>query len=489
MAKDPESYRRLFAGDPERALALHRVDRTSEALQDLELALKKLIERLGPEHYRSAEIKCFLAMFRLAGGDKARALAGFSAAAKILLTRSREADGDSVTFKARDRRLALILDAYLGLLAEIRGSAMAAEAGIDAVAEAFRLADVSRLRSVQRALDESSARIGLAGPVLADLARREQDTRRRIAGLYAVLAQDLAKSGGGAQSVRATIKELRGVRTALVAEIERSFPNYADLINPKPLSMEQARSKLRPGEALIATYVGEKQSYVWALPQRGEVAFAAVPLGEKELGRVVGKLRWALDPKATILGEIPAFDVAAAYELYAKLLAPVAAGWQQAKSLLIAAHGPLGHLPFSLLVTAPAKLKAESGTLFENYRQIPWLARSHAVTVLPAVASLKALRGLPAGSAQRKAFIGFGDPYFNVAQLSGTDAELCRPATDGVIGQSSLQVRGLKVCMRASPNTFQLDSAELARLPRLPGTAQELKAIARALNADPVKDA
>jgi CHAT domain-containing protein len=39
--------------------------------------------------------------------------------------------------------------------------------------------------------------------------------------------------------------------------------------------------------------------------------------------------------------------------------------------------------------------------------------------------------------------------------------------------------------MRASPHTEQVDKAELAMLPRLPDTRQELLAVARALDADP----
>ena len=40
---------------------------------------------------------------------------------------------------------------------------------------------------------------------------------------------------------------------------------------------------------------------------------------------------------------------------------------------------------------------------------------------------------------------------------------------------------------RAAPQTRGVDSAELALLPRLPDTADELKSIALALQADPAK--
>ena len=123
------------------------------------------------------------------------------------------------------------------------------------------------------------------------------------------------------------------------------------MINPKPVTIEDARATLAPGEALISTYVGHDRSYVWAVPKQGAVAFSAVDLGREELSDQVALLRGALEPDARTLGDIPEFDLAAAHDLYRRLLEPVKAGWGEAKSLLIVAHGPLGYLPMSILPT------------------------------------------------------------------------------------------------------------------------------------------
>jgi CHAT domain-containing protein len=50
----------------------------------------------------------------------------------------------------------------------------------------------------------------------------------------------------------------------------------------------------------------------------------------------------------------------------------------------------------------------------------------------------------------------------------------------------ALTTRGIPVVFRGSPQAF--DSAQLAKLPRLPDTAEEIRSIARATNADPVRD-
>jgi hypothetical protein len=177
------------------------------------------------------------------------------------------------------------------------------------------------------------------------------------------------------------------------------------------------------------------------------------------LAERVANLRAALEPNASTLCDVPAFDVASAHDLYTKLLKPVEAGWKESKCLLIVAHGPLGYLPLSVLPTEPVKLAAESGALFSNHRDVPWLARSHAVTVLPSVASLRGLRSLPPGAVGRKAFAGFGDPLFSTAQAT---AALAKPTQVAALTSRGLWTRGLAIRLRAAPKTAKLDGAGLA---------------------------
>ena len=485
MANDVKSYDRLFAGNLYRALALLRAGRTAEAAKGLTMALERNRERLGDKHYKTAEIQGFLAMARAVDGDQAGALQDFAAATKILLTRSRDSDDEDSSFKARDRRLAVVLGAYIGLLADVRGTSLESAAGIDAAGEAFRLAEVARARAVQRALSASGARAALTDPGLAELARREQDTQKQIAALYGTLATVLSQleDEDQAQALRQEIDSLRGARAALAEEIGRRFPEYSELINPRPATIADAQSALRPGEALIATYVGEERTFVWAVPNQGAAAFGVADIGHKDLADTVALLRSALEPNAATLGDIPAFDVKAALGLYQSLLAPVRAGWKESTSLIVIAHGPLGYLPLSLLPTGPAGPGSDPTLLFADYRGVPWLARSHAVTVMPSVASLRSLRKLPAGSPARRAFAGFADPVFGPDQVGETPA-----VQTAKIESRGVRTRGLPVRLRAAPETAKLDTANLASLPRLPDTADEVRAIAVALKADLTRD-
>ena len=155
-------------------------------------------------------------------------------------------------------------------------------------------------------------------------------------------------------------------------------------------------------------------------------------------------------------------------------------------------NGALGELPLGLLPTAPVKLEPTPGEpLFAEYRKVPWLARDHAVTVAPSASAVVTLRALPPGAAGREKLIGFGDPYFSADEAAEADAELAaaaKPVAVAAATETDANVtRGAPLRLRAAPKTEGIDAAELAMLPRLPDTREELISIARALDVDPAK--
>src|SRR5439155_26671454 len=149
---------------------------------------------------------------------------------------------------------------------------------------------------------------------------------------------------------------LRRASVSLLEQVNKEFPAYAQIINLPPATGEQARAALRPGESLIATFVSVDRTFVWAVPTSGSIAFAAASLVRRALSTAVSTLRKALEPNARTAGDIPAFDLALGHRLYAALLEPVASGWQGPEPLLVVGHGPLGHLPFALLLTKAVPL-------------------------------------------------------------------------------------------------------------------------------------
>jgi CHAT domain-containing protein len=489
MADDPEAFQTRFAGNVDWALSLMATGRTKEAIDMLEVAYDRTVEQLGEKDYQATEIRGFIACAHTAAEKREQALNEFSAAVPKLLSRSRRADEAGLEHAARDQRRTFILESYIGLLADIQGTGIEAKAGISATDASFPLADAARDQSVLRALGESSSRAAIKDPELSDLARREQDSRKQIQALYGVLAGVMAQNPGERNpevvaSLRRKIEQLKDANGMLIKEIESRFPEYIELINPKPAALETVRSSLFPDEAMVSIYIGRGRSFVWAVSYEGDAAFASVPLDRHTVKRMVAKVRTALEPNAERLGEIPAFDLDTAHRIYRAFLEPVLHVWQDAKKLIVVSHGTLGYLPFSLLPTGPTKLTAEDKILFRGYQKVPWLVRTHTIAALPSVASLVTLRSENVVHLNRNPFVGFGDPYFS-EQQAATASLKKEQRVASVEKPDDYGLRGIKI---ARLKTEQLDSAELALLPRLPETADEVRSIALALNADETRD-
>ena len=474
LAGDPGSYEAFIARNLNPIFVLLEDGKGADALKLVQPVYERKQSLLGDKHYETAEARAVLAMALALTGDRAQALAEFAEAIPILLQRSRRSEDANTSQPVVDMRRRFILEAYMRLLVE------SGRAG-----EAFMLSDPARAPGVQRALRASSARASARDPELAELVRREQDAQTRIAALYGLLSNALTAPDGQQGSevirdLRTRIDQLRDARGAMAAVIEAKFPAYSELMDPKPSSVAEVQANLQRGEALLAIFVGTDRTYVWAIPQNGPMAVASAAMGRAEIADRVWRLRGSLDPQATTLGEIPMFDLNTAHELYAALFQPVESAWKSAHNLLVVSDGALGFLPLSLLPTQPINLGLDAGTLFAKYQSVPWLARTHALTQLPSVSSLRTLRALPKADLARRLFVGFGDPIFNTGQLN-SQTSTTRVASATTAG-------GRVLTRSAAPDTRNANTATLAELPRLPHTAEELEGIATALGADPKRD-
>jgi CHAT domain-containing protein len=465
-----------------RIYSLYATGQIAEGLAAAQALLAREIKRVGDKHFDTAAARGVLAVGYMRSGRDAEALREFRAAIPVMMTAAGENadDDDTTVVAARRGRVQNVVEPYMQLVAKL-----APEPGRDVAAETFTLAEAIRGRSVQQALASSSARMVAKDAALAELVRKEQDLAKQINAQLGALNNALAlpsseRDESAVQAINAAIEKDRAERSKAKQEIARRFPSYADLVEPKPPTVEQIKATLAPGEAFLSFYFGRDASFVWAVPKDGPVAFATVNAKIGELESKIRKLREALEPQAAMISDIPAFDVALGYEVYSLLLKPVERGWKSAKSLVVVTNGALGLLPLSLLPTAPVKVAA-SDELFAGYRNVPWLARTHAVSMVPSAAALRTLRQLPPGKPLRNQLIAFGDPYFSDEQAKEADA------LEGVQLAAANVTRGIPLARRNSPKLEGVDSAELALLPRLPDTADELKAIALTLQADPSK--
>ncbi|MDN4983242.1 CHAT domain-containing protein [Bradyrhizobium arachidis] len=481
---DPQR-RQVIELNPARILALYNSGQLDAGIAAAEQLVKKQIGRVGESHFDTASARGTLAVGLMLARRDADAIREFKAAIPVMMANANEnADDENTTVvAARSQRLQTIVESYLLLLARAEGTGGAVGE------ETFSLADAIRGHSVQQALAASSARAAAKDPALADLVRKEQDLTKQVNAQLGTLNNVLAipsadRDEKGAQQIQASIAALRSERDKARLEIKQKFPVYADLVSPKPPSVAEIRATLSDNEAMLSFYFGQNGSFVWAVPKSGPVAFAAVNAKIGDIETKIRKLREALEPQAAMISDIPPFDLKLGYELYELLLKPVESGWKPARNLIVVTNGALGLLPLSLLPTAPAEVAADEDPLFVGYRKVPWLARTHAVSTVPSAAALRTLRQLPPGKPGRGDLVAFGDPYFNKDQQAEAESADSKVQVAEVGGNVT---RGMPLKRRSSPKLEGVDSAELGLLPRLPDTADELRSIALALQADPSK--
>ena len=470
LLKDPETAERLGIGTFAWVNAQIRLGKTAAAVETAREIYERSSKRYGSAFYGVLEARGFLALALASDGKHDEALKEYSATIPALLAAAGERAGAEGLGIARTRRMTRILEGYIKLLGSLAAAGRTVD-GQDPVAEAFIMSDIARGSAVQRALVAASARAAIRDPQLARLAREEQDAGQRIAGLTGILVDLLSRPPEQSlpqviAAMRRDIDELRKRRAQIKQDIEKRFPDYANLIDPKPIALDAARKTLAPGEALVVLYGTDDATFVWAIPQQGAARFHVSRMGGRERDQLVATLRRALDVGDVPLERFPAFDVSAAHRLFAELLAPLEPAWGSAKSLLVVPHGSLGQLPFSVLVTEKKEV-ASRQLRFEGYRDIAWLARRAAVTQLPSVNTLASLRSVQRAQLPTKPFIGFGDPVFG-------------PEREG-----SVQVATRAFRLRSAPfseDTSKRLSSQLGQLSRLPDTADELEGIAGALS-------
>jgi CHAT domain-containing protein/tetratricopeptide (TPR) repeat protein len=477
----PEQVRDLYLLSSVHVNALYETARVPEGIKLAQLLVRKQTIGLGPNHIETANAHGFLAIGLALTHREKEALQEFAAAISVFESQAAGDDeGNGALLLDKARRT--IVEAYITLLA--RSSSPSQTTDIN---ESFRLADLIRGSAVQRAIARSAARVAAGNDVLSGLVRREQDLeiqiREQLLTLNKLLATPSDQRGEGSiKAVDASIERLRRERDSARAEIGVKFPSYASLVDPKPPSIDEIRASLTPGEAMLSFYFGRQASFVWVVAKEGAATFAEIDVTRDRIDERVHKLREPFESQAAMISDIRPFDLSLAYDLYSLLLKPTRSTWERARSLIVATNGALGLLPLSLLPTAPATVQTDDDPLFSSYRAIPWLARTHTVTLVPSAAALQTLRRLPPANPLRRELIAFGDPLFSAEQA----AELQAPARELVVADAgAIASRGLPLVRRSTPNLSGGGSIDLSMLPPLPDTADELRAIARALGADP----
>src|SRR5262249_54863846 len=155
----------------------------------------------------------------------------------------------------------------------------------------------------------------------------------------------------------------------------------------------------------LALQLGETASFGFLAKGGGIIAFR-LGVDFTEAAELVRHLRETAQVGVTSRGDVivPEFDLAAAHDLYRRLIGPVEGGLAETRQMIVATNGPLLSLPFEMLVTA-----ATPAVTNGDYRGVPFLLKRFALSYVPAPQTFVGLRRVTEASAAPRPFIGFGD--------------------------------------------------------------------------------
>ena len=325
--------------------------------------------------------------------------------------------------------------------------------------EGFRAAQMALASDTSRAVAGMAARFAAGSDALAAVVRERQDLSERWQRLDGALVKAASqppdkRDVAAEAALRARLAETGNRLQAITERITREFPQYAELSRPAPLELGQAQALLAADEALIVYVATTRQTWLWVL-RNDRAAMHRVEIGAKALAAEVTALRQRLDPDFN--PNLEPFDAQRAYALHQKILAPATPLLDGARVVFVVPDGALEGLPIGVLVTEPPKSDPVTPG---DHRSISWLVRKYAVTVLPSVGSLRALRQFTANTRASSPFVGIGNPV-----LEGKPGD----------------ARGVKLASLFRGGVADVDAVR--KLMALPETADELRAVAKTMGA------
>jgi len=330
-------------------------------------------------------------------------------------------------------------------------------------AELFEAGQLAQSSSAAGAVAQMAARFAAGNDRLAGLVRARQDAFEQWQRIDTALVEAVSRPPGKRDqgTEREFWNQLGGLDRrigGLDGRLAADFPAYAELATPRPARLVEVQKLLAEDEALISYLVSDGGTFIWVM-RRDRSQMISADIGRVALNAAITALRKALDPPSLqSLSNVPPFDTTKAFELYQKIFQPVEPMLDGARHVFVVPDGALQSLPLGVLVTAKPQAPV---TDFTGYRQTPWLAKRYAMTTLPSVSALRALRVFAKAAKASKPFVGFGDPLLEGHPQGG---------------------RGPKLAALFTPRGIA-DLQAVRSLSALPETARELQALAKELGA------
>lgn len=291
---------------------------------------------------------------------------------------------------------------------------------------AFNASETGRARSLLELLREASAEIrhGVDPALL--------ERQRSLAQLIAEKAESQMRLLSGKhteEQANAVLKEIAALTTEyeqVEAQIRATSPQYAALIKPVPLKLEDTQQRVLDPDTLLLEYsLGEEKSFVWAvtpesskayeLPKRAIIEPLARRVYELLTARNKNVVNETLEQRRQRLELADAEYSKAAASLSQMLLGPAAAELKN-KRLLIVSDGVLQFVPFAGL---------------PDPRGSHLLSVDHEIVTAPSASVVALLRQETANrKPATKTLAVFADPVFSTDDPRVAVARLAHAAPD-----------------------------------------------------------
>lgn len=377
--------------------------------------------------------------------------------------------------------------AEMALLSSPAAGGQLSGKALDYAAEAFKVTEQSRSRSLLDLLSETGASITEGIP--AELLKRKQDNldqqqviAEQLTGI--TLSPDAQKKKPS--DLEDELEKLQVAFDEIENQIRTQSPRYAALTGGQPLTVAEVQDKVLDDKTALLEYsLGTEASYLWAVT-KSEVSIYKLP-PRLALGKLATDLRAQLIPSklqrrivgidvmadsqrglgvsATPFAEDAASFIAASNALYKAVIEPAGTVIGE-KRLLVVADGALNYVPFEALVKS-----ADSA----DYSSLPYLIKSNEIIYAPSASVIGAIRQQDKSLGGRAMLI-LADPVFN-----SNDAR-----AHGTASAANAETRGLGIQSALSDVAGQdasatVESAKMQGLPlaRLAGTRTEAEQIVK----------
>lgn len=292
------------------------------------------------------------------------------------------------------------------LMRTLRLLVLSADVSAEKIDEALDLVQWRRSALAGEALSRTTARASMR-PELREHARAADQAAirwRQADRMLRSLAAGRAESNGDVSTISADLSRALADYNKASAALTANSSLYRKISGFRSLTAKDVQDVLRPDEALIAFAYDENRGLWAVLVIKGNAKL--VDLSGQYYTETIDTLTSSLKKFQDSFRPKADFDRASAKDIYRILFKPLENYMRQVSHLIVIPDLSFPSLAYPALIGAENSTSPDTGT---------WLNERFAVTVALSIPSFVAVRLQPAITSSRRNFVGFADPFVEVA--------------------------------------------------------------------------